>query len=184
MSSIVSQAMTGDNVSNLETLSRSYGFRWSQSLHRAIPPDVENLDAYLNDTMRLSDAVFQIFDVLMLGHKSESLGYYENLVTSQRRPEYQRLALEILAWSSIAQARLWRAAHLTADPLYFRAPFDVVPRMDQPGWYPNPLRIGDIVGGEATFQRFWDGGWTDQIRAKQGKSYTVMAGALDDPPQP
>ena len=55
--------------------------------------------------------------------------------------------------------------------------------MTEAGWYPNPFNYGDLVGGDATYQRQWDGAdWTSRIRQRNGRGWNESTHSLATPP--
>ncbi len=77
-------------------------------------------------------------------------------------------AHDVAAWAAVVVGRLRNSGMLPDSPFY-SAEYANVPTMDEPGWYPNPYNYGEIVRGEASFQRVWDGrDWTSRIRFLRG----------------
>jgi len=94
---------------------------------------------------------------------------YENLYTGADGTDVETLAYEIVAWVSVLLARLSNAGSLVGEVPFLNSQYRVVPIMAQAGWYPNPPNVGPIVMGDATFQRYWDGTWTDRVRARSAR---------------
>lgn len=77
------------------------------------------------------------------------------------------VAHDITAWACIIVGRLRNLGRLPSEVPWFAPSQAVVVAMDEPGWYPNPYNRSEIVNGDATFQRYWDGrDWTDRIRVR------------------
>jgi uncharacterized protein DUF2510 len=88
--------------------------------------------------------------------------FYERLFATQN----PCAAHEITAWTGAVIGRLHGAGHLPDQP-WMSPEFHTVPLMLTPGWYPNPYLMGEILAGEATWQRYWNGNdWTDRIRMR------------------
>jgi hypothetical protein len=100
-------------------------------------------------------ALFFAFD-----HRPGDRAFYERLFAT-RSP---CAAYEITAWIGAVLGRLRGTGHLPDLP-WMSAEFHTVPPMTMPGWYPNPYLMGEILAGDATWQRYWNGtDWTDRIR--------------------
>lgn len=108
------------------------------------------------------------------------LAVYDQLFTTDDEHTYQR-AIRIAAWSCLALGRLRSGGHLGshADAPAFSAGHVDIPRMDAPGWYPNPVNAGDTSHGTAPVQRFWDGSdWTERWRVDRGRSWETSRSSM------
>jgi hypothetical protein len=90
-------------------------------------------------------------------------------------------AYDVTAWAAIIIGRL-RNIGVLADVPWFAPEFRHVPPMRQPGWYPNPYNRGKVEGGDATFQRYWDGDWTERIRHRDGRRWLEQMHSMHTPP--
>jgi hypothetical protein len=119
----------------------------------------------------------QVFDMtfraVALGRQratSGEWGFYSSLYTD---PAQEHLAVSVIAWGSVAVARLIVAGAL--DRRVFPTLGDAygsVPPLTAPGWYPHPKKSGRLPSGDAQFKCFWDGSdWTDRVRLWNGRSY-------------
>lgn len=99
---------------------------------------------------------------MFFGLRGRDRAFYERLFAT-RSP---CAAHEITAWTGAVIGRLRGAGHLPDLP-WMSAEFHTVPSMTTSGWYPNPYLMGEILAGEATWQRYWNGtDWTDRIRRR------------------
>jgi hypothetical protein len=99
---------------------------------------------------------------MFFGLRGNDRAFYERLFAT-RSPS---AAYEMTAWTGTVIGRLRGAGHLPDLP-WMSAEFHTVPQMMSAGWYPNPYLMGEILAGEATWQRFWNGtDWTDRIRMR------------------
>ena len=106
---------------------------------------------------------------------------YDHLFSSTA-PATRETAYDAVAWTAIVIGRLRNSGRLP-EVAWFGAEFQRVPAMDRPGWYPNPYNRGDIVDGDATFQRIWDGNdWTDLIRNRDGSRWQEQDHSMHTPP--
>src|SRR5262249_24317232 len=91
--------------------------------------------------------------------------YYEHFFESSERST-QLLAHELTAWSGAVIGRLRHAGYVP-QVSWMSAKFETAPVMEEAGWYPNPMNVGQVVDGDATIQRYWDEtDWTDQVRIR------------------
>jgi hypothetical protein len=104
--------------------------------------------------------------------------FYERLFAA-RSPS---AAYEMTAWTGAVLGRLRGAGHLPDLP-WMTAEFRTVPPMLVSGWYPNPYLMGEILAGEATWQRFWNGtDWTDRIRMRGLTGWQHQTKSLSEAP--
>jgi Protein of unknown function (DUF2510) len=91
---------------------------------------------------------------------------------------YQR-AIGIGAWSGSVVARLATAGRLSNGALFLEPGMDYVMPMEQAGWFPNPVNPGETSSGEASIERWWDGGdWTDRVRIREGRRWQAVQASL------
>lgn len=107
---------------------------------------------------------------------------YVHLIENHRVETVRRLALDTIAWSSILQARIWNAGKSVSPINVYMPPFDVVPRMNVAGWYPNPQKLGGFLKGEAKIQRYWDGDWTSRVKHFDGRGWKALEVPLSSTP--
>jgi hypothetical protein len=112
---------------------------------------------------------------------SASWGIYEDLYTGASGDDVEGLGYDITAWVSVLIGRLLNTEQLASTPL-FGPSYRQAPSMPQPGWYPNPGKTGDIIEGDAQFQRYWDGAWTDRVRIRKGRHWTEATISLHASP--
>jgi hypothetical protein len=93
---------------------------------------------------------------------------YEDLYTGASGDDVEDLAYDVTAWVSVLLARLFNAGHIGEGLDLFGPNYRQAPPLRQPGWYPNPANFGGIMNGDAVFQRFWEGSWTDRVRVREG----------------
>lgn len=104
--------------------------------------------------------------------------FYERLFAT-RNP---CAAYEITAWTGAVIGRLHGAGHLPDLP-WMSAEFHQVPPMLTADWYPNPYLMGEILAGEATWQRYWNGNdWTDRIRMRGRTGWQEQTKSLFEAP--
>ena len=90
---------------------------------------------------------------------------YQHLFESSD-PRTELTAHDIAAYAGVVLGRL-RNSGVLGPSTVFSAAYTQVPPMHEPGWYPNPYNFGEVVNGEAGFQRIWDGtDWTRRIRVR------------------
>lgn len=105
---------------------------------------------------------------------------YEDLYTGHSGEDVEHKGYEISAWGAVLAGRL---VNRGVPVMRFAERYRSVPRMERPGWYPNPAKTGEIIGGEAQFQRFWDGSaWTDRVRILKGREWSEHTLSLHGPP--
>lgn len=108
--------------------------------------------------------------------------YYNHLFESPARAT-QLLAHEITAWSGAVIGRLLHTGYAEKNP-WMSDEFEAVPTMQCVGWYPNPSNMGQIVGGDATLQRYWDGtDWSDQVRLRDGRTWHYETSSMFKTPR-
>lgn len=119
------------------------------------------------DVLCLANRVISMFFAFERpdGRSGGDRTFYESLFAA-RTQRATSVAYEIAAWTGAVIGRLRGTGHLPELP--WMAPrFQTVPTMTTAGWYPNPYLMGEILAGEASWQRYWDGDdWTDQIRLR------------------
>jgi hypothetical protein len=102
---------------------------------------------------------------------------YERLFAAPT-PQTIEVSYDIIAWALVIVGRLKNARRISELPFFGRE-YRSVPPMPAPGWYPNPYNRGQIVDGDATFQRFWGGDdWTDRIRMRSGKQWVEQSHSM------
>jgi hypothetical protein len=116
------------------------------------------------------------------GWRSSDHPLYEDLFTGASGAQVERLAYEITAWASVVVARLMNADLFTRVLPTLAPSYREVPKLHRPGWYPNPSRTGEIVGGVAEVQRYWDGQWTDRVRLRSRGGWQMLTAPLHAPP--
>ena len=142
-------------------------------------------DMHVNPAAALGSIVIGLLGTLAArpGERRSSASWdiYEDLYTGASGDDVEGLGYDITAWVSVLIGRLLNTQRLADTPL-FGPTYRHAPAMSQPGWYPNPGKTGDIIDGDAQFQRYWDGAWTDRIRIKEGHRWTEGATSLHAPP--
>jgi hypothetical protein len=115
---------------------------------------------------------------MLAGIRGNDRAFYERLFAT-RNP---CAAYEITAWTGTVIGRLHGTGHLPDLP-WMSAEFHTVPPMLTPGWYPNPYLMGEILAGEATWQRHWNGNdWTDRIRMRGRTGWQEQTKSLFEAP--
>lgn len=183
---IVTDFMSESVGENLDTflgaigLEATGGLAIVGGLRDALPAhEVDAAESLAN----LSLAVFRSFSLGPKGTLPAEYRLYTELHTGAPDKDVEELAYDIIGWVAIGLGRLFNTGRLrpglpTADPS-----FRVVPQMEAAGWFPNPQRTGNIVDGDATIQRYWDGvGWTDKVRLREGKTWRTLTASLHAPP--
>lgn len=122
-------------------------------------------------------ALAVLFGILSIGSRRDRQLYVE-LYSGCNVVDVEMLAYTITAWAAILMARLINTGVLAE---YKREYAKVVP-LGPPGWYPNPTNTGPIVDGDAVFQRFWDGQWSDQARIRRDGRWVEETRSLHIPP--
>jgi hypothetical protein len=164
-----------DCVVALDALLRTMGEPLGVALETAMaaaglwPGPTVDPDARLSEPERT--------EALVLAHRVIAMFFAFERTDGRRggdRIFYERLfatrspgaAYEIAAWAGAVVGRLRGAGHLPDLP-WMSAEFHTVPPMRGSGWYPNPYLMGEILAGEASWQRYWNGtDWTDRIRRR------------------
>jgi hypothetical protein len=96
---------------------------------------------------------------------------YRGLHEDRSPAGYDR-ALTIASWGGLVTARMWTSGRLPEDVPAFSSRWDSIGRMEDAGWYPNPINAGDTSSGDAEIERWWDGGdWTDRVRIREGRGW-------------
>jgi hypothetical protein len=122
----------------------------------------------------LANVAFSVFRAFTLGQDASPAErrLYVELHTGASDKDVEALAYDIIGWTAIGLGRLSNTIRIRSS----------LPTAD-PG-YPNPQRTGDIVDGNATIQRYWDGvNWTDQVRMREGRGgWKSITGSLNEAP--
>jgi Protein of unknown function (DUF2510) len=124
------------------------------------------------DVLVLANRVISVFFAFERpnGNRCGDRTFYERLFAANSTAG-ALAAYEIAAWTGTVIGRLRDAGYLD-EVLWMSQEFRTVPEMTVAGWYPNPFRMGEIVGGEAGWQRFWDGSdWTERVRTRYGTGW-------------
>lgn len=174
-----------DSLVTLDALLDTMDVPWNDALDIAMdaagllpgpqlnPERLADIPLRVHDDMRgLANCVAAVFFSFERpgGVQIGDRAYYEHLFQSPTRAT-QLVAHEITAWSGVVIGRLLDAGHVE-EVLWMSKEFETVPAMKVAGWYPNPWRMGEIVRGDAGFQRQWNGAdWTDQIRLRDGRGW-------------
>lgn len=115
------------------------------------------------------------------GRRRGDRTFYRRLFAS-RSVSAALLSHDIAAWAGVVIGRLVHAGYLDEMPWMARE-FHTVPAMYQPGWYPNPFQMGEIVLGEAGCQRLWDGtDWTDRVRVRGRHGWSELTKSMYEAP--
>lgn len=107
--------------------------------------------------------------------------FYSSLYTD---PERASLAYTVIAWGSVAVARLINSGGVdrSKEPILGDR-YRFVPPMTKPGWYPHPRKAGRLPDGDAQFKCFWDGNrWTDRVRLQQSGRWVEQIVSLRSAP--
>jgi hypothetical protein len=131
------------------------------------------------DMLGLANCIVSVFFAFERpgGIQTGDRTYYEHLFESPVR-RTQLVAHEITAWSGAVIGRLMHAGHAEKMP-WKLDDFETVPAMQGAGWYPNPSNMGQIVDGDATLQRYWDGNdWTDRVRLHKGRTWHYATSSI------
>jgi Protein of unknown function (DUF2510) len=132
----------------------------------------------------LASATLQMFWVVARPQADRAIDrrYYEHAFSSSDG-RTRETVYDITAWTAVVMARLIHSRRAPALPI-FGLGNGGMPVMTEAGWYPNPYNFGEVAGGDATFQRFWDGAdWTDRIRLKSGGRWNEQRHSLRTPPE-
>ncbi|MFZ2112254.1 MAG: hypothetical protein WAU77_00830 [Solirubrobacteraceae bacterium] len=113
---------------------------------------------------------------------SSGWSVYEDLYTGASGEDAETLGYDITAWVSVLLARLLNTERASNIP-FLGPEYRQAPPLPRPGWYPNPGKTGDITNGDAQFQRFWDGAWTDRVRIREGREWNEGSLSLHAPPK-
>jgi hypothetical protein len=135
------------------------------------------------DVLTLANRVISVFFASERpnGHRSGDRTFYERLFAT-RSLAGALVAYEIVAWTGTVIGRLRDADYLD-EVLWMSPEFRTVPEMTTEGWYPNPFRMGEVIGGEAGWQRFWDGtDWTDRVRMRDGSAWRELSKTMFEAP--
>ena len=135
------------------------------------------------DVLRLANRVLSIFFAFERadGSGRAHRGFYERMFAA-RSMSAALMAHDIAAWTAVVIGRLVHTGYL--DEMPWMAPeFHRVPAMTVPDWYPNPFQMGEIINGEAAWQRYWDGtDWTDRIRRRGADGWREYARSMFEAP--
>jgi hypothetical protein len=135
------------------------------------------------EVLALANRVIQMFFAFERtdGRSGGDRTFYELLFAARTR-RAAAVAYEIAAWTGAVIGRLRGAGYLPELP-WMSPEFSTVPRMICPGWYPNPYLMGEILAGEASWQRYWDGiDWTDRIRLRRMTGWREETKSLFEAP--
>jgi hypothetical protein len=148
------------------------------------PDEVDNLSpSTRDDVLRLANRVLSMFFAF---ERSDGSGrvdraFYQRLFAA-RSMSAALVAHDIAAWAAVVIGRLVHAGYLD-EMLWMSPDFSTVPVMTAPGWHPNPFQMGEIVDGEAGWQRYWDGtDWTDQVRQRGPGGWHVLTRTMFEAP--
>lgn len=149
----------------------------AQARHGLSPEDAKEANA-------LATISFSVLRAVTVGSDAGAeYRLYVKLYTGSPDMDAEAVAYDAIAWTAIALGRLANRNLIRPEFPMMAPNFRDVPAMERPGWYPNPPKRGDIVNGDAVFQRFWDGiAWTDQVRIRQGGHWTTGCVSLHDEP--
>jgi hypothetical protein len=168
--------MTGSLADALETAMAAAGLRPGP----AVSPDEDLPDATGAEVLLLARRVISMFFAFerLDGRRGIDRTFYERLFATRSHGA----AYEIAAWTGAVIGRLRGAGHLPELP-WMAAEFRTVPAMTTEGWYPNPFLMGEILAGEASWQRYWDGtDWTDRVRLRHLTGWREQTNSMYEAP--
>lgn len=170
---------------NLDGVMEAMGLEEGPSLQRelanSIPAhEAEQIVGLAHYSMALYWCVCRLFSE---AGKKPDRSLYKRLFESDNAGTVQ-VSFEIIAWTCVAIGRLHTLYGIPANVGWFSDSSRTnVIGMEQPGWYPNPYNIGDVIGDDCTFQRYWNGeDWTDQIRLKADGKWLTQTHSLRSVP--
>ena len=99
------------------------------------------------------------------------LAVYTMLFESEGESNHRR-ALRVGGWAATSVARMRNGGHIDGELPAFANHLQHFGRMEQVGWYPNPINAGDTSLGDASIERWWDGGdWSDRVRLRENRRW-------------
>lgn len=139
-----------------------------------------------NAAKAMGDLVIMMMTILVTPapERPQTAGwsFFVELYTNTSGDAEER-AYDLIAWMAVMIARARAAGAFTADVPFFSPQWARVPRLTEPGWYPNPPKHGEAISGVSQFQRHWDGTrWTDRVRVMTRSGWQVGSDSLHDAP--
>lgn len=184
---VMSGFMQGSSYGeNMDTALAAIGLLSEPQIHVS-PEHRENLSSADADVaVAIANTALSVLRSLVLGAGEASPSEYQFYVALHTREgarDMEALAYDIIAWESVVLSRLLNTGRVANGLPTMASQYSRIPAMTEAGWYPNPNRAGDIVGGVASIQRLWNGfEWTEQVRIRQGKSWETTAVSLRSAP--
>ncbi len=185
-----SSLMSGDFARDFDTAFASVGLEAPgggeiRVAPRAVrPPQTDELQA--GGAVGLGLTFVGLLNVIVAapGNRQTSSGWaaYEDLYTDARREDAETMGYDVTAWVSVLIGRLLNTGRISGEIPLFAEAYRRTPPMRDPGWYPNPGKTGEISDGIAQFQRFWDDGWTERVRIRDGRKWKEHLLTLHAPP--
>jgi hypothetical protein len=175
------RSMGGSRADAVDTMLAAAGLRHGPAID---PVQVAGLPFRVRaEVLRLARRVRAMFFGLQCAdsHCGPDRAFYQRLFAA-RSMSAALLAHDIAAWAGIVTGRLLHTGYLDEMP-WMSPEFSSVPAMSAPGWYPNPFQMGEIVLGEASCQRFWDGAdWTDRVRVRGQQGWCECTKSMYEAP--
>ncbi|MDQ8043128.1 MAG: hypothetical protein AAGC46_00850 [Solirubrobacteraceae bacterium] len=184
---ILGGAMSNDYGQNLE---RAYSAAGFVAPPGGVPVRPSEPAPHLDDTQlagsiglgTLVQALLSAVVVKDVDANPGGMAQLSDLYTGASGEDVETTAYDVIAWVSIVLSRLDHGGEFSTPVPFFDEQFRAIPRLARAGWYPNPANAGGIENGDARFQRFWDGAWTDRVRLREGKGWSTGSVSLHQMP--
>src|SRR5262249_12790121 len=131
-------------------------------------------DVEIDGARGIAEGTFAFFRACQLRTNAEAPDQkvYENMFRAMPGDQVSGFTYGLITWFAIRLGRRLNSGKVMRGGLLDDATYRNVVPMNEPGWYPNPMNAGEIIGGDATRQRYWDGDrWTDRARKRQGRKW-------------